>query len=51
MYEREIENGLVRWLEGSKLEITRIPGNVTGDEEPGSFTEIYDAKTGIITRK
>lgn len=51
VYERELENGSVHWLEGSKLEITRIPGNVTGNEKPDSFTEIYDAKTGLLTKK
>ena len=46
IYERTLESGTVRWHDASKLAIVRIPGNITGDETPERFTEIYDLSTG-----
>ena len=49
VYERELDNGTVHWLNASQLSIQRVPGNITGDEGPDAFTEIYDVVTGTIS--
>lgn len=46
VYEREVESGTVEWLDESKILIHHIPGNISGDEKPDAFREIYD----LITR-
>lgn len=45
-YERSGESGSVQWLSGSLLLIRTIPGNISGDEDPDRFTEIYDVARG-----
>jgi hypothetical protein len=51
VYEREIDNGKVRWLDSFHLSITTIPGNITGDEDPATFIEIHDVVTGRTSNR
>lgn len=48
LYEREIDNGTVEWMNASQFSIKQIPGNITGNEPPDAFTEIYDIPSGKI---
>ncbi len=50
VYERDVENGTVEWLDESRLLIHLIPGNVSGDEKPDAFREIYDLITRTLSR-
>ncbi|MBI5471906.1 MAG: hypothetical protein HY961_06130 [Ignavibacteriae bacterium] len=51
IYERTLESGTVRWHNATTLAITRIPGNITGDETSEQFTELYDLSTARILPK
>jgi len=44
IYEDSIEDGSVRWISNSELQISIIPGIISGDENPEDFTYIYDVK-------
>ena len=44
VYEDSIEDGSVNWISNSELQISIIPGIVSGDENPEDFTYIYDVK-------
>jgi hypothetical protein len=50
IYERELESGTVQWLDATHLSITTIPGNITGDEDPDRFSEVYDVESGSTLR-
>lgn len=39
VYERQMENGTVRWLGTTTLSVTRIPGNINGEEDDSLLTE------------
>jgi len=51
VHERELENGSVQWASPTTLEIKRIPGAITGDEDPGAFSEIYDVTTSTTSKR
>lgn len=44
IYEDSLEDGSVRWINDSQLQISLIPGIVSGDEDPEDFTYLYDVK-------
>jgi len=50
IYEKSIDNGDVKWATDDQLQISIIPGNITGDEDLNKFKYLYDLKEQKIIK-